>query len=274
MVRPAQPDLVWSDCARPFLGSLALNNTVPLRAGDIVRVFGFQRNLRAPTAHVVGTLVLERMLDLLVLLAILFLSVLGTSGVFPGPFLGLAYVAAGLCVTVLLAITLWPARITGLLQWMVARLFGRRSWADSLNHIVAQLTQSLALLRSPARAFRLLGMSALAWMLEGTVFTCVVWSLHIQVPWPAPWLALASATLATLLPSSPGYVGTFDYFASLGLTAYGADRSAAAAFAVLVHLLLWLPVTLTGFAALLWARTPRVSSRVTHTKPGSSAVIQ
>jgi glycosyltransferase 2 family protein len=273
MVRPAQPDLTWSDCARPFLGSLALNNTMPLRAGDVVRVFGFQRTLRAPTAHVVGTLVLERMLDLLVLLAILFLCVLGTSGVFPRPFLGLAYLAGALCVAILLAITLAPAAITSFLQWMVKRLFGTRSWAPSLNHILAQLTQSLALLRSPGRALKLLGMSALAWVLEGGVFACVLWSLHLQVPWPAPWLSLAAATLATLLPSSPGYVGTFDYFATVGLTAYGADHSAAAAFAVLVHLLLWLPVTLAGFGALLWARRPRALPDVTQASSDGSAVI-
>src|SRR5919112_4875371 len=108
MLRPVQPDLPWASCARPFLGSLALNNTVPLRAGDVVRVFGFQRTLGAPTAQVAGTLVLERLLDLLALLAILSLSVLGISGAFPPTFFVLAYVAGSICVAALLAITLIP----------------------------------------------------------------------------------------------------------------------------------------------------------------------
>jgi glycosyltransferase 2 family protein len=263
MLRVVQPDLSWTSCARPFLGSLALNNTVPLRAGDVVRVFGFPRSLRTPTAHVAGTLVLERMLDLLVLLAVLFVSVLGTSGIFPRPFLALAYLAGGVCLSALLGITLFPYHLTRLIQSLIGRLFGSRRWTGLVNRILAQLTQSLALLRSPGRAVRILGISALAWILEGTVFACVVWSLHIQVPWPAPWLALAAGTLATLLPSSPGYVGTFDYFASTGLVAYGAGHSGAAAFAVLVHLLLWLPVTIAGFAALLWARHHSIPSGMT-----------
>ena len=261
MLRPVQPDLPWASCARPFLGSLALNNTVPLRAGDVVRVFGFQRTLRAPTPHVVGTLILERMLDLLVLLGILSVAVLGTSGVFPRPFLLLAYLAGAVCVSALLALTLVPRSISNAIQWMMGRLFAGRSWTPALNRVVEQLTQSLALLRSPGRAFRLLGLSLVAWLLEGAVFACVLQSLQIQVAWPAAWLALAAATLATLLPSSPGYVGTFDYFATLGLTAYGAAPAAGAAFALVAHLMLWLPVTAVGFALLLLGRRP-TDSRV------------
>jgi uncharacterized protein (TIRG00374 family) len=256
MLRAVQPDLPWSSCARPFLGSLALNNTVPLRAGDVVRVFGFQRTLRAPTAHVVGTLVLERMLDLLVLLGILSISVLGISGMFPRPFIVLAYAAGAVCVAALLAITLVPRSISGAIQWVVDRLFAGRRWAPAFNRIVDQLTHSLALLRSPARASWLLGLSMVAWLLEGAVFACVLQSLQIQVPWPAAWLSLAAATLATLLPSSPGYVGTFDYFATLGLTAYGAAAASGAAFALLAHLVLWLPVTAVGFCLLLLGRRP------------------
>jgi uncharacterized protein (TIRG00374 family) len=225
-------------------------------------VFGFQRTLGAPTAQVAGTLVLERLLDLLALLAILSLSVLGISDAFPRTFFVLAYVAGTICVAALLAITLVPGHITRLIQWMVSRLVRRKSWAGSVNEVVVQLTQSLSLLRSPSRAIRLLGISVLAWILEGAVFACVLWSLRIDVPWPAAWLSLAAATLATLLPSSPGYVGTFDYFASLGLTGYGVEHSAAAAFAVLAHLTLWVPVTLAGFAALLWSRQARQPTRV------------
>jgi uncharacterized membrane protein YbhN (UPF0104 family) len=203
---------------------------------------------------VVGTLVLERVLDLLVLLAILFLGMLGARGTFPRPFVVVAGLAGLGGLAGLLAITLVPDRITGLVQRLVARLFGPRSWAPRASHAVAQMTAALALLRSPGRAARLLGLSLLAWLLEGAVFACVAWSLHIQVTWAAPWLSLGAATLATLLPSSPGYVGTFDYFAMLGLTAYGAGRTAAAAFALLAHLMLWLPVTLAGLVALLLGR--------------------
>jgi len=201
------------------------------------------------------------LLDLLVLLAVLFLSVLGASRIFPRPFLLLAYGAGALCLMVLVAITLMPDRLTRMAQAVARRLLPDQ-WGSKLEPILAQLTESLSLLRSPRRAGSLLVISVVAWMLEGAVFGFALWSLHIPVAWPAAWLALAAATLATLLPSSPGYVGTFDYFASLGLIAYGAGRSAAAAFALLAHLILWLPVTLAGFGVLLWSRRPPVAAGV------------
>jgi uncharacterized protein (TIRG00374 family) len=272
MLRVAQPDLPLASCIRPYLGSLALNNTVPLRAGDVVRIFGFRRTLRAPTAHVVGTVVLERMLDLLVLLAILFAGVLGTSGIFPRPFVLVAGVAGVVAVALLLAMTLLPGQITRLIQRVVAGLFSRRSWAPKASRAVAQMTESLALLRSPKRAFGLLGVSCLAWALEGAVFASVARSLHIQVPWPAPWLSLSAATLATLLPSSPGYVGTFDYFGTLGLTAYGAPQAAAAAFALLVHLVLWLPITAVGMIALVWSGSRTPAAELRHEPLGADPV--
>jgi uncharacterized protein (TIRG00374 family) len=260
MLRTFEPGLSVSSCVRPFLSSLALNNTVPLRAGDVMRVFGFRRTLGTPTAHVAGTLVLERLLDLLVLLAILFVCLFGTAGVFPRPFLVGAGLAGGAALGGLAVLTLFPATVTGSLQRVVARVFRGRKSAPALARAVGQLTEGVGLLRYPRQAARLLGLTILAWLLEGAVFACVIWSLHIDVDSAAAGLSLGAGTLATLLPSSPGYVGTFDYFAALGLTAYGASLGAATAFALLVHLVLWVPVTVLGFALLLVGRPSGASA--------------
>jgi uncharacterized membrane protein YbhN (UPF0104 family) len=117
-------------------------------------------------------------------------------------------------------------------------------------------------------------LSFLAWLLEGAVFASVAWSLNIHVPWVAPWLSLAAGTLATLLPSSPGYVGTFDYFATLGLTVSGAGSADATALALLTHLVLWLPVTTAGLMVLLLGRRVSAAQSVgesLRTGPGISA---
>lgn len=258
MLRTLEPALPFSSCIRPFLASLALNNTVPLRAGDVVRVFGFRRSLGTPTAHVVGTLVLERLLDLLVLLAILFVCLLGTTGVFPRPFLVGAGLAGGAAFLALGVLTFFPGSVAGALQRLVARVFSRRKWAPAAAKAVSQLTASVGLLRYPGQAARLLGLTLVAWLLEGAVFACVMWSLQLDLASAAAGLSLGAGTLATLLPSSPGYVGTFDYFAALGLTAYGAAPAAATAFALLVHLVLWVPVTVVGLALLLIRRSGSV----------------
>ena len=65
---------------------------------------------------------------------------------------------------------------------------------------------------------------------------------------------MAIATLATLVPSSPGYVGPFHLAAFAGITFLGGTNEQAASFAVLSHLGVWVPTTLAGAVAI--ASTP------------------
>jgi hypothetical protein len=112
----------------------------------------------------------------------------------------------------------------------------------------------------------LFSLSLLVWVFEGAVFATVAFAFDGGATPLAPWFSLATATLATLLPSSPGYLGTFDYFAVLGMTSYGYSRESALAFALVVHALLWLPLTVLGIAYLLirgdsiWRRSAAVSA--------------
>ena len=261
MLRAFDPRLPLSSCVRPFLGSLALNNTMPLRAGDVVRALGFRQSLRASPGRVVGTLVIERLLDLLVLLLIFAVALLGAARVFPRAFLvavALAGLAAGAMLLVLVAA---PDR----LATAMSRLAGWRRipapWRARIAPHLEQLIESLTLLRVPRRAAALLGLSLLAWVAEGGVFAAVARSLGVTAPALAPWLSVGAATLSTLLPGAPGYVGTFDWFATLGFSAYGVSHSPAAAIALLAHLVVWLPVTIAGLAALALGRsTARASA--------------
>ena len=82
----------------------------------------------------------------------------------------------------------------------------------------------LGVLHTPAMTARLALLSFAAWLFEGLVFVAVALGLWHRGRPRGPLFALATGTLATLIPSSPGYVGTFDYFAALGLVAYGAPR--------------------------------------------------
>jgi uncharacterized protein (TIRG00374 family) len=250
MLAVFEPSLRLRACVRPFLLSLAVNNTVPLRAGDIVRAVGFRQTLRVPTMRVVGTLVIERILDLLVLVALFFVGLLGVpAGVIPRPIVLGGAALGATAVLALLVLVLAPGVLFGAAERILAsRMLATRRWVPRARTALAHLFESLALLRAPGRALHLLGLSLLAWILEGSLYASVAWALHADGSALAPWFACATGTLATLIPSSPGYVGTFDYFAILGMMAYGAGRAVSAAFAMVVHLLLWLPVTLVGAA--------------------------
>jgi uncharacterized membrane protein YbhN (UPF0104 family) len=163
-------------------------------------------------------------------------------------------------VTAVLVLVFAPATLRAIVDRLAASdALAHRRVTPRLREAAHHLFDTVSLVQSPARAFRLVALSLLAWMLEGSMYACVAWSLHVGGSPIAPWFAAATGTLATLIPSSPGYVGTFDYFAILGLTAFGARRVIATAFAMIVHLILWLPVTLVGAAFFVAPRSARTA---------------
>jgi hypothetical protein len=101
--------------------------------------------------------------------------------------------------------------------------------------------------------------------MEGAVFAAVAKGIHIGELGIAPWFALSTGTLGTLLPSTPGYIGTFDYLTMLGFLAYGFSKTVAAACALLIHVVLWMPQTIVGMTWLLVSKlrasAPAMESR-------------
>ncbi len=251
MLRSFEPRVRLRHCVTPFVASIALNNVLPLRAGDAVRAFGFQRQLGLPAATVLGTVLVERLLDLAMLLVFFFAgAALVPAGALPaGMARGAAVMAIGACA-VLIALPLVGPALARRLKGGAAHTGESRRWTAALRAGAAALFDSFALLRSPRRAALLLPLTVLIWAMEGAVFASIAADLSSQTPAMAAWFAMATGTLATLLPSTPGYVGTFDYFTMLGLSAFGASREVATAFSLSVHAVLWAPVTAVGLALL------------------------
>ena len=74
MLVRSNPELGWRHCAGPLLASVAANNVLPFRAGDLIRAFGFNRRLKISANTAIITLFAERLLDLLMVLLFLGLA--------------------------------------------------------------------------------------------------------------------------------------------------------------------------------------------------------
>ena len=132
---------------------------------------------------------------------------------------------------------------------------------DSCNHVgpvglrqrildvLHQLVSVLWHFSHWGRMLRLFALTAAAWLAEVGVFLVMAWALRL--PLSGTWISRGAGTLGTLIPASPGHVGTFDYFAALGMRLHGVDASLAIAYAVMVHAVLWVPLTLLGVIFML-----------------------
>lgn len=256
MLSRSNPRLRWGNCAGPFMISIAANNVLPFRAGDALRCFAFTNVLGAHGGAVVATLLVERLLDLLVLLAFLALAAIAF-GVGASGILGTgAWLVAAFAIIVIVALTK-PGAFEPVLRHGIRPLAGVAPGVhQALSRTLSQVFATLRHLAEGRRMLILVLWSLLVWTLEGLAFFCAAMAIPaIAAPIGAA-LALPAATLATLIPGTPGHVGTFDYFASAAMTSLGEAPAAAAAFALLIHLIIWIPPTLIG--GLMALRLPNL----------------
>lgn len=249
MLRLVGADVGLKECASPFFSGIALNNVLPFRLGDAARTFAFGKQLGVGSGRLFGTLVVERLLDLLALLALLFLGMSGAdeSSLPPG-LAQFAAISAGGGVAALFAFTLAAPHILVRLPDLQRPHSGK--WCARIGRQAGEVLTVLATLHTPRAALQLVALSFGAWLLEAGVFAAVARATGSGAPLAGSLFAMAAGTLATLLPSAPGYVGTFDFFAMAGWAAHGLGPESATANALVVHLVLWLPLTIVGLAML------------------------
>jgi uncharacterized protein (TIRG00374 family) len=247
MLRSLGAKVGISDTAAPFLGGVAFNNVLPLRAGDVIRVVAFQRFTGVPASGQLGSLLLERLLDLLVLMVFLFATIsFWQITALDGTMLSGARFAALAVAAAIVMFIAAPRAIRLVVRWAEDRLPRLRPAGEAL----LRLSEAVGTLSRPLFLARVTAISILAWLAEGGAFLMVGLALGVAPTVPAALLAVSIGTLSTIIPSSPGYVGTFHYFTAKAVSVFGAGEVGAAAYAILIHALLWVSTTASGFLLL------------------------
>jgi uncharacterized protein (TIRG00374 family) len=256
MLRAAGAAIRNAECAVPFLGSIALNNVLPLRAGDWVRAFIFPASMGVQVTTSTASLFLERFLDLLTLLLFLSVAIFFSAHVTIPAFIKTSILGLSLFVffTFFLIFVFYTPVLLGLLRLV--------TWADHKGYkkieklfiFLADFFKRLTDMLGVKHFVYVFLLSLFVWAFEAGLFLAILQGLHFSInPIDAIGI-MAITTLATLVPSSPGYVGPFHLAAYAALAALDVSVSSAASFAVLTHLALWLPTTLVGVVAILYNR--------------------
>jgi len=254
MLATHNPEIAWSRSAVPFMTSIAANNLLPFRAGDALRAIAFSGWLGVPVARVLATLLAERLMDLLSLLlglSVALVLVKGSVGL--EALLGWSAWLFGAAAVVVAAVLLFPRTVEPPVSLLLRALSGAApGMARSARLQIDRVFGTLESLAERGRISAMMGWSLLAWGFEGCMFYAVARALPDLTAPVAAWLAMPVGTLSTMLPSAPGYIGTFHYFVMQVMEALGNDAVASTAFAFLVHFTLYAPVTLIGGACFAY----------------------
>jgi len=250
----------------PYLASFCVNNVLPFRAGDGFRLVWFTSQFGLSSGAVLGIMLVERFLDLsmLLLAGSLALAAVPASEQTATLFTS---ISCGLAAIFALAIGLLslPAPLQRLTRHLAARTSS--AWAIALAGLFDATFRAILMVSSPGQLLRLVVLSIACWAAEALVFVFTWLSMGGGSDFlTAPLLGFALGTLATLIPSLPGHFGPFDYFAVQGFSIAGAPPELSTGVVLLIHLVLWLPTTLAGMIWLVNMPTPQGRATASSTK--------
>jgi hypothetical protein len=248
--------MLWRAVAIGFM----VTNVVPARAGELARAFVLTQETsrpragvsRVPFAAALASLVVDRLFDAFVVIALALLAIFSPS--FPGNtriggmpatrwaslgILGMLALAA-----VVYAIVFFPT-------WLITAYEAiSRRVAPALEargrEVLQHFATGLSVLRNPARFTTILLWATALWCTNALAFWVAFQAVGIQVPWPAALFLQGLIALGVAVPSAPGFFGVFEVCATIGLSIYGIPRELAVAWAIGFHVLSFIPITVIG----------------------------
>lgn len=248
---------------RSFLAMIvvaqAINSVIPARAGDAVRVIWLRREMGLPVAQGTASMLADRVLDLVFLA---FVLGVGASFVAAPPWLVMisagAFVASVIFVSSILAYR-WVA---GTGRGAPAHTTDGHGAPRAVRAWIRSFFASLTNVLSASRLIRGMALTALSWSMWAVGALAIAMAVDVEVSFLQVLFIAALLNVGLAIPSSPGFVGTYQWLVMEGVALFGVGASAGLAFAVVLQAAWLIPQTLIGFALL-----PRLGFRLRGGRP-------
>lgn len=232
------------------------NNLLPARMGELVRAFVIGKKEGISASGSFATVVLERVLDGIVLVAFLLLCLLaggfsrqgeggGMNPTEVGIIAGGIFAGAFAFLFLLFARQSLALRIAG---WFLKPL--PVPLAQKIQGLLESFVSGLACLKSGWAFLWVMVLSVLVWVCEAGTLFFLFKGFSFALPPTASFFVLSILNLGILIPAAPGYVGTFEVFGSESLALFGIGKTLAKSFAVSAHAVQFIPVTILGLLFL------------------------
>lgn len=250
ILRLAAPVRLWH-----LFGSLNvsyfLNNLLPLQVGDLGRAYLLSELAGISMTRTLSTQVVERVMDVLTLLAILLMLALFID--IPSdvrtPSIILALVFGSLAAALLIAASRQQRALAIAKRLMQLAPAASR---PKLQSMAASAVEGLSGLSDLRTAGLLLTFTVTLWLSVGLVVYTGIEAFGLPLGYgPALFLVVAT-TFGFFVPSTPGSFGVYHAIVIAVLTGvFDIEKSSAVSFALIVHLIFYLPPMVIG-PAFLW----------------------
>ncbi len=238
------------------------NNVLPARAGEVIRSVIVSSQSSLSRAYVLTTALSERMMDAiaLVLWGSVTLSWVASK---PAWMEGVAETMALLAGSGALTLVVLP-HAEGLVQRMVGWLPFPMAVKERIKVMVEQILLGIRAFHHVGRFLGFSVFTAAIWLADATGMLVAARGLRLEMHFPAAVLLLTAMGLGSALPSTPGYVGIYQFAAVTVLAAFGIGRDQALAYSLVTQALGYVIIAILGapglYTALARARLSRPES--------------
>jgi uncharacterized protein (TIRG00374 family) len=223
------------------------NNVYPFRAGEVLRSYVLRSREEVAMSASLATVVVERVFDGLVMLMFVFAAL--PLAPLPNDNLRRVIILASVlffgALLFFFVLAAMPQRALRFSE-ILANAFLPERLGIPLLEMTQRFLEGLEALRSFRYVIMIFATSVVIWLLETIKYWFIMHAFDFEVSFFALMLMNGVVNLATTLPSAPGYIGTFDAPGIAILEMYGVDAIIAAAYTLVLHAALWLPITLLG----------------------------
>ncbi|SPD72717.1 conserved membrane hypothetical protein [uncultured Desulfobacterium sp.] len=225
------------------------NLIMPAHFGEFIRAYVLSKKRQIPLSPVFATIVIERIIDIFSLLVLMLAALF----VYPFPdwLIKSGYVMLA-CSFGLLAflvfLKVFTAKAVGFVD-LILTPFPRRV-SERISSVIQRFTSGIMPMKKWQDYVYVGILSVIIWLCYGIVFFFCLHSFDFVRPYHLTWsvslVLLVITTIAVVVPSSPGYVGTYHYLCQITLGMFGVPAGPAMSFATVAHGVNFLPVLLVG----------------------------
>ena len=222
------------------VAGVAVNNVLPGRVGDLLRARWVSRGAFSG-GRGLATVVLDRGFDILALAMFLLASL---------PFVTDAGWVDRIVLGTFLVLVVLVAAVAAARAYTRRRPRGRRH-RGLPRRFVRDTMEGLSDLLSPSLAGRCTALSLAAWSAWAVAAMLAARSVGVELTVLEAVFVTAALNLGVAIPSSPGFVGTYQWLGVAALGVFGFGAEAGLAFAIVMQAVWYVPTTLVGAGLLV-----------------------
>jgi len=238
-------NVFWANMAG-YLG----NNILPARAGEFIRAAYLSRQSNISSSFVFATGLVERLMDVIALIILGSVS-LSMMELLSPPMKVALQTMGGVGFFGILIVIFLPRFSTHIMKVVAALPWLAAPARLKLAGFLDQFLRGLEALHQFQRIIGFILLTALIWTMDGlgTVFLGRI--LHLSISLDQAFVLLAGLGLSSAIPSTPGYVGVYQFVAVVILEPFGISRADALAFIFFIQIINLLALLAWGIVALL-----------------------